>query len=59
MEYTRQLLNKSIGKKCDICDHPISDKDREEKSFHYSKTKRGTEIFVHKRYWDSLYRRVK
>lgn len=55
MEYTKQLINKSVGKKCDICNQPIDDKNREDKSFHYSKTKRDSEIFVHKKCWDRLY----
>lgn len=56
--YTKQLLDKSIGKNCDICNQLIDTKDRVEKSFHYTKTKRKTEIFVHKKCWDKLYGRV-
>ena len=59
MEYTKQLINKSEGKKCDICDQPIDAKDREEKRLHYSKTKRGSDIFVHKKCWDRLYGKEK
>lgn len=54
--YTRQLIEKAKEKKCDICDQSFSDEEAKNKEFHYSKTKRKSDIFIHKSCWDKMYR---
>lgn len=55
MKYTKQLIDKSIRKKCDICGQEITEQEARDLEFEYSRTKRKTDIFVHKRCWDKLY----
>lgn len=54
-KYTNSLLKKVGEAKCDICDKKFNSEELHNHEFHYSKTKRRTEIFVHKSCWENLY----
>ena len=56
MSYTATLVTKAEGQRCDICNESITGSEARSHDFHYSKTKRKTEVFIHKRCWDSLYK---
>lgn len=56
-KYTNLLLKKARETKCDICDKKFTSDEVESLKFHYSKTKRRNEVYVHKSCWEDLYRR--
>ena len=47
--YTPQMIRRAIGKQCTICNKYISESEANNKDFHYSKTRHGSEVFVHKK----------
>lgn len=53
--YTAALISKAKGHKCGICDQYFTDSEAENEDFHYSKTKHGTEVFIHKHCWNKTY----
>lgn len=55
MNYTEPLIKKAKDEKCDICYQSITAKEADNQDFHYSRTKRKTDIYVHKKCWESLY----
>lgn len=53
--YTSALIEKAKGKHCNVCTGYITDSEAESRDFSYSKTKRGSEIFIHNHCWKRVY----
>jgi hypothetical protein len=46
--YTNSIISKAKAHKCIICDKYFTESEANNKDFHYSKTRHGSEVFVHK-----------
>lgn len=49
--YTALEINKAKNKRCNICGNYITDNEAESKDFHHTKTKRKTDVYIHKHCW--------
>lgn len=47
--YTKSILLKAKNKTCQICRNGFNTDDIIKKNFHYSKTNRGSDIYIHKK----------
>ena len=55
MEYTKQLINKAVGRTCEICNTVITENQAGSCEFQYSKTANRRELFIHTKCWNELY----
>lgn len=51
MEYTKQLINKAKGKRCNICLEYITESGADNCEFQYTQTSGRREVFVHTKCW--------
>jgi hypothetical protein len=49
------IQKKALGCNCLLCHNQITERDVDENRFHYIRTKRGTDIFIHNFCWDIEY----